>query len=211
MADACARAGRDLREVRLVAVSKKQPLDRVRAAYDEGQRDFGENYLQELEERMRVFPDARWHMIGHVQTNKAKKAVLASMVHGVDSEKLARALSKAAVELGREVEVLIEVNVGGEDSKSGVAPAGAEALVLALGSAPSLKLRGLMCIPPPESPRKYFAALRTLRDDLAKKTGQLLPELSMGMSGDYVEAILEGATIVRVGTAIFGERAPISH
>src|SRR5262245_17303671 len=181
IADACARAGRAVDQVRLVAVSKKQPLERVRAAFEAGQRLFGENYVQEMEARMREIPGAEWHMIGHVQTNKAKKAIAGAMIHGVDSEKLARALSKAAMEAGRSVEVLIEVNVGGEATKSGIAADAVEPLARALGSLPGLSLRGLMCIPPPSDTRRHFSSLRELRDDLAKRTGIALPELSMGM------------------------------
>lgn len=205
--NACATAGRKPQDVTLLAVSKKQPIEAVRAVYDAGHRNFGENYVQEMEARIAALPsDARLHMIGHLQTNKVKKALGAAMIHGVDSEKLARAIDKAAGEAGRKIPVLLEVNVGGEDSKSGVAPADCEALVLACTALPALELRGLMCIPPEEESRRYFAQLRELRDDLAKRTGLSLPELSMGMSGDFEDAILEGSTIVRVGTAIFGAR-----
>jgi pyridoxal phosphate enzyme (YggS family) len=205
---ACTRAGRNIGEVTLLAVSKKQPLEKVRAVYDAGHRDFGENYVQEMEQRIAALPaDARFHMIGHLQTNKTKRAISAAMIHGVDSEKLARAVGKAAAEAGRTVPVLLEVNVAKESSKSGVLPEAAEALVLAASAIAGLALSGLMCIPPESEGRAHFATLRALRDDLAKRTGVSLPVLSMGMSGDFEEAILEGATIVRVGTAIFGNRA----
>lgn len=208
IAEACARAGRRVDDVELVAVSKKQPVERVRAAYDAGQRHFGENYVQELELRVRELPaDATWHMIGHVQTNKAKRAIAASVIHTIDSEKLARAIAKAVAEQrGGPKDVLVEVNTGGEEAKAGVAPEALEALLTTLAGLPALRVRGLMCIPPVDETRPHFARLRALRDALAAKTGVALPELSMGMSGDYADAIEEGATIVRVGTAIFGER-----
>ncbi|MCK6549702.1 YggS family pyridoxal phosphate-dependent enzyme [Myxococcota bacterium] len=208
IADACARAGRRVDEVQLVAVSKKQPIERVRAAYDAGQRHFGENYVQELVERVGALPaDATWHLIGHVQTNKAKRAIAAAVIHTIDSEKLARAIAKAVAEQGGgPKDVLVEVNTGAEEAKAGVAPEALDALFDVLAALPELSVRGLMCIPPVDDTRPHFARLRALRDALAARRGIALPELSMGMSGDFADAIAEGATIVRVGTAIFGER-----
>lgn len=202
IAAACTRAGRSADSVRLVAVSKKQPSSRVREAFEAGQRDFGENYVQELERRVVELPrEAVWHLIGHVQTNKAKRALVASMIHTIDSERIARALARSSA-----VDVLIEVNTGGEETKSGVRPEDVEALAGTIKNLEGLRLRGLMCIPPEGEGRPHFARLRELRDRIVAKTGLELPELSMGMSGDYEDAILEGSTIVRVGTAIFGER-----
>lgn len=203
---ACLRAGRAPGSVRLIAVSKKQPLERVREAYDAGQRDFGENYVQELERRVTELPrDAIWHMIGHVQTNKAKRALAARVIHTVDSERLAAALSKGLAP-GGTADVLIEVNTGGEGSKSGVAPAEVRALAERVVLEPGLRLLGLMCIPPPGDGRPHFARLFELREALQRELGMELPELSMGMSDDFAAAILEGSTMVRVGTAIFGPR-----
>lgn len=205
--EACARAGRAPDEVRLVAVSKKQPDERLLAAYQSGQRDFGENYVQELVRKKDLLPeDARWHAIGHVQRNKAKGAVLADLVHTLDSERLADALDKAAKSAGKVLPVLIEVNTGDEPSKSGVLPGAVEPLLERVGAFENLEVQGLMCIPPVDEGRRHFAALRTLRDRLAAATGRPLSELSMGMSADYEEAVAEGATIVRVGTAVFGRR-----
>jgi len=186
--------------VRLVAVSKSQPDALVIEAFQAGQKLFGENYVQELERHAALFPagSVEWHVIGHLQTNKAKRAgELASLVHSVDSTKLARALMDRAV--------LIEVNIGVEEAKAGVAPDAVEALITSIRSIN--EVRGLMCIPPPDDePRRWFAALRELRDRLRSATGLPLNDLSMGMSGDFEDAILEGATWVRVGTALFGER-----
>lgn len=195
--DAEARAGRAPGSVRLVAVSKKQPMERLHEAYDAGLRVFGENYVQELERKRPEMPDdVEWHLVGHLQSNKAKKAAsMCKLVHSVGSEKLGRALG--------EVPFLLEVNLGGEESKSGVAREEVAPLARALAG-PSL--RGLMCIPPPGASRPYFAELRALRDRLEKDHGLSLPELSMGMSDDFEDAILEGATLVRVGTALFGTR-----
>ena len=209
LAAACRRAGRDPGEVRLVAVSKRQPLERVQAAYDAGQRIFGENFVQALEGRHEAFPpDVEWHMIGHIQSNKARRAAeLATLVHTLDSPKLARALSKATAGRSEPQGVLVQIRLGGEATKAGVEPPEAEALLETIRDLPGLSVRGLMVIPPPDdqAPR-WFAELRKLRDRLAESTGLPLSELSMGMSSDYVEAVREGATLVRVGTAIFGPR-----
>lgn len=212
------RVGRRPDEVALMAVSKTQPAQRIREAYDAGQRLFGENRVQEFAAKfdsLRETPDARWHMIGHLQTNKATRAAeLFSAVDSVDSLKLAEKLNTAARELGKKLEVLIEINVGGEEAKSGVAPdsAALEELLLAAPKLESLQLRGLMNVPPftedPEGARPYFRKLRALREAITARhlPAMNLDQLSMGMSHDFEIAIEEGSTCVRVGTAIFGER-----
>jgi PLP dependent protein len=201
------QAGRPPGDVRLILVSKKQPSELIEAAYAAGQREFGENYVQELlAKRARLPADIRWHMIGHLQSNKARDVTFAAAVHTVDSEKLGKALAKHSQERAEPLPVLVEVNVGREESKSGVLPENALALVQALVTLPPLRLVGLMCLPPLEGSRRWFAALRRLRDEISSQTGHALPELSMGTSADYEEAILEGATMVRVGRTVFGER-----
>jgi hypothetical protein len=208
--DARAASGRAPGSVRLVAVSKTKPAAAIREAYAAGQRDFGENYAQELAEKaeeLRDLLDLRWHFIGHLQSNKAKViAPLAALVHTVDSPALARELAKRTPE-GRRLPVLVEVNVGGEAQKSGIAPDAALSLVDAIAAEPRLELRGLMTIPPPdpEATRRAFAALAALQTRLGGAAR--LPELSMGMSDDLELAIAAGATLVRVGTAIFGARS----
>ncbi len=212
IAGACQRAGRARAEVTLIAVAKTQPDERVLAAYAAGLRHFGENYVQELERHRIALVEGRglsWHLIGHLQSNKARKAAeLSTRIHTVDSPKLARALAQgASARVGEPLGVLIEVNLGGEASKSGAAPDAVEAVLTELRAHPKLEARGLMCIPPPDdAPRRWFAALRGQAERLRAATGLALPELSMGMSADFEDAILEGATHVRVGTAIFGER-----
>lgn len=204
---ACRQAGRSSEEVRLVAVSKKQPDALLSDAFSAGQVDFGENYVQELQRKQAILPQARFHMIGHVQTNKAKGAAQAHLVHTLDSVRLARALVKAVGD-GPPLGVLIEVNLAGEAQKAGVEPSLVEGLIDAVRELGSIEVRGLMCIPPSEGSRRWFAQLRTLAEALRERSGLTLPELSMGMSHDYTEAVLEGATMVRVGTAIFGPRPP---
>ncbi len=211
---AAREAGRDPAGVRLVAVSKKVDSARIRAAYRAGARDFGENYVQEALGKIPELPDdARWHMIGHLQTNKAKRAVEAfAWIHSLDRPSLGEALEKAAARRDRRVNVLIQVNVGGESTKSGADPEGAVALARRAGEWPHLRIRGLMAIPPwredPEEVRPYFRALRELRDRIASLAlpGVGMEELSMGMSHDFAVAVQEGATMVRVGTAVFGPR-----
>jgi PLP dependent protein len=195
--------------VTLIAVSKTQPAAAVREAYAAGQRDFGENYAQEWREKAEALadlPDLVWHFIGALQTNKVK--VLAGRVgwvHTVDRLALAEELSRRSTARGATTRVLLEVNVGGEGTKSGCDPREVPGLAERVSALPGLALSGLMCIPPAEGdPRPHFAALRALRDGLPVH----LPHLSMGMSGDYRTAIEEGATMVRVGTAIFGARPP---
>ena len=212
------RAGRSSNEVTLVAVTKTQPLERIREAYDVGLRLFGENRVQEFAgkaELLRDLRDAEWHMIGHLQTNKAAKTVeLFCSVDSVDSLKLAEKLSAAAEKMGKKLDVLIEINVGGEAAKSGTAPNSQELeeLLIAAPRLDALVFRGLMTVPPftndPEGARPYFRRLRELRDTIAarKLPAIAMDQLSMGMSHDFEVAIEEGSTCVRVGTAIFGER-----
>jgi PLP dependent protein len=216
--DQCARrAGRHSGDIALMAVSKTHPPELIREAHASGLRLFGENRVQEFASKAGALvdlADAEWHMIGHLQTNKAARAAeLFGAVDSVDSVKLAEKLNVAARALGKKLSVLIEINVGGEAAKSGVAPDSAELEELLL-SAPrleGLEFRGLMTVPPftpPEEARTYFRQLRKLRDTIAARR---LPAirvdvLSMGMSHDFEIAIEEGSTCVRVGTAIFGER-----
>lgn len=204
LAGAAARAGRDPAAVRLIAVAKTKPAALVRAAIDAGVTDIGENYVQEaIEKRAAVGAGARWHLIGHLQRNKAGRAVETfDCIQTIDSPALAAAVARHAAARGRVVPVLLEVKLGGEASKSGVPPADLPAL-LAAARLPGLAVEGLMTVPPPgppETARPHFRALRDLRD----RHG--LRELSMGMSDDFEVAIEEGATMVRVGRAIFGAR-----
>jgi PLP dependent protein len=192
--------------VTLVAVSKKQPPEAIRDAYAAGQRHFGENYAQEWRAKadaLADLPELVWHFIGALQTNKAKYlAGRVGFVHMVDREELARELAKRWAARSEVLRVFLEVNVAGEGSKSGCRPEDAPALAAAVRALPALALEGLMCIPPAgEDPRPHFRRLRALRDALGVR------ELSMGMSGDFREAIAEGATFVRVGTAVFGARS----
>lgn len=210
--EAVARAGRPAGSVRLLAVSKNKPPEAIRAAYAAGQREFGENYAQELAQKAEALRDLeglRWHFVGRLQRNKAKQVVQAARtVHTVDRAELAAELGKRAAAAGAQVRVLVEVNVSGEASKGGCAPDELGAVLAAISAEPSLVAAGLMTIPPavdePEAARPFFAALRELRD--RHGGAAVLPELSMGMSHDYAVAIAEGATVVRVGTAIFGAR-----
>lgn len=199
IARACERAGRDPAAVTLVAVSKRHPAEAVREAMDAGQRIFGENYAQELVQKAALVEGAEWHFIGHLQRNKVKAVLGAgATIETVDSRRL---LDEIAARASGPVDVLIEVDVAREASKSGCAVEELAALVEAARGAPNVRLRGLMTIPPAQGdPRPHFRALRALAE------AQGLPELSMGMSADLEAAIEEGATIVRVGTAIFGPR-----
>lgn len=209
---AAARCGRDPGAVILVAVSKLQSAEAVREAYAAGQRHFGENYAQELAEKAALLSDLdgiRWHFIGHLQRNKARQvADAASLVETVDSIRLARELDRQAERLGRRIDCLVQVNVGGEDQKSGCAPEQAFEMLAAVEEAAGLSLEGLMTIPPWDldagETRRYFKSLRDLRE--VHGGAARLKHLSMGMSHDFEVAIEEGATIVRVGTAIFGAR-----
>jgi PLP dependent protein len=212
IAAAAHKVGRDPAAVRLVAVSKTVDLERLRAAIAAGQDLFGENYLQEAADKIAALGrEVGWHLVGSLQTNKAKGAVeLFDLIHAVDRGKLARALSEAAARLGKIQDVLLQVNQGGEATKSGVTPAAAPALLQEIARLPHLRVLGLMTMPPwfpdPEQARPYFRALRELRERLRDLSGLPLDELSMGMSDDFPVAVEEGATLVRVGTAIFGQR-----
>ena len=212
IAAAAQRSRRDPAAVRLVAVSKTVDLERIRAAIDAGQDLFGENYLQEARDKIAVLGrQVSWHLVGGLQSDKARGAVeLFDLIHAVDRLKLAQALDAAAARLAKVQDVLIQVNQAGEATKSGVAPAAAPALLREVARLPHLRVLGLMTMPPwfpdPEAARPYFRALRELRDHLRVLTGLPLAELSMGMSGDFAVAVEEGATLVRVGTAIFGSR-----
>ncbi|HLZ43819.1 MAG TPA: YggS family pyridoxal phosphate-dependent enzyme [Candidatus Sulfotelmatobacter sp.] len=218
IAEAARRAGRSAADVELMAVTKTHPPERIREAYAAGLRLFGENRVQEFAAKASALADladAEFRMIGHLQTNKANRAAeLFSGVDSLDSVKLAERLNAAANNLGRKLHVLIEINVGGEAAKSGVAPDSRELedLLLAAPGFEALAFRGLMTVPPftedPEGPRPYFRKLLELRDAIAARQ---LPSigmdvLSMGMSHDFEVAIQEGSTCVRLGTAIFGER-----
>lgn len=218
IANAAKRAGRSADEIALMAVTKTHPPERIREAYAAGLRLFGENRVQEFDAKAAAVADleaAEWHMIGHLQTNKAGKAVdLFEAVDSVDSVKLAEKLDAAARKLNRRLPVLIEINIGGEAAKSGVAPESPEweALLLAAARFEGLEFRGLMTVPPftddPEGARAYFRRLRELRYTTAarKLPAIRMDVLSMGMSHDFEVAIEEGSTSVRVGTAIFGVR-----
>jgi hypothetical protein len=212
--DAVKRAGRAPGSARLLAVSKTKPVEAIEAALAAGQRDFGENYVQELATKAEAI-GARdglvWHAIGQLQRNKVK-AVLrhARVLHAVDRVELVREIGKRARELDVDVQVLIEVNVAGEAQKGGCAPRDLATVLAAVKSEERVRATGLMTVPPadddPESARPFFRALAALRDEHGGAS--VLPELSMGMSHDFAVAIEEGSTIVRVGTAIFGARAP---
>jgi hypothetical protein len=215
IAAACLRSGRRPEEVRLVAISKTVPVDRIREAYEAGLRDFGENRVQEGKAKRPALSDlsVTWHLVGHLQTNKAKPArELFHWVHSVDSQRLAQKLDQAALCRGDRLPVLLEVNLGEETTKSGIR--GTEVVQLAeqVGQLATLELRGLMVIPPffedPEQVRPYFRRLRQLAQEIDSRRlpNVSMQELSMGMSQDFEVAIEEGATMVRVGTAIFGPR-----
>jgi hypothetical protein len=218
VAEAARRAGRRAEEIELMAVSKTHPPERVREAHAAGLRVFGENRVQEFAGKAAALADlegTEWHMIGHLQTNKASKAAeLFGAVDSVDSVKLCERLNAAAQSGGKRLSILIEINIGGEAAKSGVAPDSAEleGLLLAAPRFEALDLRGLMTVPPftddPEDSRTYFRKARELRDAIAarKLPAVGMHELSMGMSHDFAIAIEEGSTCVRVGTAIFGQR-----
>ena len=212
MAQAAIKAGRKSDEIELVAASKKQDADKIHAAEEAGQFLFGESRVQEARAKIPLLPSRlRWHFIAHLQKNKIRHALpLFELFHGIDSLALAQEMNRVAEEEGIHPRVLLEVNVSGEASKHGFAP---DALHRELESALSLgrlTIEGLMTMPPlapeAEASRKYFVALRELRDELEAEFNVRLPQLSMGMSGDFAVAIEEGATLVRVGTAIFGKR-----
>jgi len=214
IARAAARAGRKAGEVTLVAVSKTFPAEAIRAAYELGLRHFGENRVQEWESKRATLADlnATWHLIGHLQSNKARRAAnLFHRVDSVDSLALAQKLDAAASAEGKRLQVLIEVHLGGEETKSGIGERDLPALAESIARLPHLEFLGLMTIPlyfdVPEQVRPYFRRLRELRDQTSGHLAQPLNVLSMGMSHDFEIAIEEGATEIRIGTALFGERA----
>ncbi|MFO7761200.1 MAG: YggS family pyridoxal phosphate-dependent enzyme [Thermodesulfobacteriota bacterium] len=214
---AAERSGHDPGSIRLVAVSKRHDSEAVQRALEAGQLVFGENYLQEAREKIEKIgpePGLKWHFIGHLQSNKAKQAALLfDMIETVDRLKLAKALDRYAGEAGRKLSILVQINIGGEEQKAGVSPQEAEQLISNISEYPNLRIQGLMTMPPwrsdPEEVRPWFRKLRLMAEDFRSK-GCLAEkdklELSMGMSHDFETAIEEGATLVRVGTAIFGPR-----
>jgi hypothetical protein len=222
IATAARRAGRDPREITLVAVTKTVPADRVRAAWELGVTDFGENRVQEAVAKIPLVipegeaeagrPGPRWHMIGHLQRNKVKHVIpLFDIIHSVDSVRLAREIDRRAGRAEKVMPVLLEVNVAGEATKYGFAPEEVFAAVEEIKELPHLEIQGLMTVPPiaedPEEVRPHFRRLRELRDELARRFPALnWHHLSMGMTDDFEVAIEEGATMVRIGRAIFGER-----
>ncbi len=204
------RAGRDPGSVTLVAVTKTIPLERIREAASLGQTVFGENRVQETRQKIPLLPGLTWHLVGHLQRNKAKYAVeLFDLIHSVDDLPLAQEIERQAGKRGKRQRVLLEVNIGGEAAKSGLRWEATLPLLRELAGYDHLAVEGFMCIPPyteePEESRPYFKALRALGEEAAAAVGRPMA-LSMGMSRDYEIAIVEGATIVRIGTAIFGER-----
>lgn len=211
---ACGRVNREREDVTLVAVSKTKPVSMLQECYEAGIRDFGENKVQELVDKYEQLPkDIRWHMIGHLQTNKVKYIVdKVYMIHSVDSLKLAEEISRQAVKHNVVVKILIEVNVAQEDSKFGVSLSDAPELIEKIALLPGICVKGLMTVAPyvenSEENRQYFVNLRQLCVDIQEKNidNVNVDVLSMGMTGDYAVAIEEGATCVRVGTGIFGER-----
>jgi hypothetical protein len=211
---ACKKSGRDRSEVTLIAVSKTKPVDMLRTVYDCGVRDFGENKVQELCDKMDVLPDdIKWHMIGHLQTNKVKYIVgRTELIHSVDSVHLAEEIQRQAQKNGVTVPILIEVNIAEEASKFGIHKEDTIAMVREIADLDHLKIKGLMTIAPfvenPEDNRLYFREIKQLSVDIKNQNidNVDMDVLSMGMTGDYMVAIEEGATLVRVGTGIFGER-----
>lgn len=214
IAEACARSGREEKEITLIAVSKTKPVELLKEAYAAGARDFGENKVQELLDKLPQMPeDIRWHMIGHLQRNKVKYIIdKVYMIHSVDSLRLAEEISKEAVKKNLTVKILMEVNVAGEESKFGISCEEAPVLAGQISRLPGVSLEGLMTIAPyvtnAEENREVFSKLRQLAVDIFGKNidNKTCNVLSMGMTGDYQVAVEEGATMVRVGTGIFGER-----
>ncbi len=209
---AARKVGRDPGSVKLVAVTKMVEIDEIQEAAQAGVVAFGENYVQEgLKKIEKVKPVREWHFIGHLQSNKVKYVLgIFDLIHSVDRLSLAEQIQKRAEQRGLTQQILIQVNISGEESKSGVERNETLSLVTRIKEFPGITLRGLMTMPPyfddPEKSRPYFRILREIRDEAERKCSISLPELSMGMSGDYQVAIEEGATIVRIGTAIFGPR-----
>ena len=212
--NACDRSGRDRCEVTLIAVSKTKPVSMLQEVYEENIRDFGENKVQELCEKMEVLPsDIRWHMIGHLQRNKVKYIVgQVALIHSVDSYRLAEEINIQAKKKNVTVPILVEVNIAHEESKFGISEADAIQLVEEIAELDNIRIMGLMTIAPyvenPEDNRMYFRKIKELSVDIRNKKidNVSMDILSMGMTGDYQVAIEEGATMVRVGTGIFGER-----
>jgi pyridoxal phosphate enzyme (YggS family) len=213
IASAAANSGRSVDDVELVAITKTHPVENVREAVEAGQTLFGESRVQEARAKIpELSSNLRWHFVGHLQKNKVRQALpLFDVIHSVDSFALAQDINRIAEEEGLYPRVLLEVNVAGEGSKFGFAPDDLREQMEALLGLPRLSLEGLMCVPPlaveSEDSRKFFVQVRELRDSLEKEFNMKLPQLSMGMTQDFPIGIAEGATLVRVGTAIFGERS----
>lgn len=211
---AAEKAGRDPAVIRLVAVSKTRPSSDILTAFDAGQTIFGENYIQELIPKLaEIDKPVEWHVIGHLQSNKVKYiAGRVALIHSVDRIALAQEIDRQWGKLGKSCDILIQVNISGENSKSGTTEEGAIGLIRECALLPNIRVKGMMTMPPffddPEAARPYFAGLKRLSEviDAQKISGVEMKELSMGMSGDYETAIQEGATLVRIGTAIFGTR-----
>ena len=211
---ACEKAGRNRSEVTLIAVSKTKPVEMLREVYDEGIRYFGENKVQEMCDKMEVMPkDINWNMIGHLQTNKVKYIVgKTSLIHSVDSLKLAEEIQKQAIKNDVIVDILVEVNIANEETKFGISKEEAIQMVKDIAKLDHIRIKGLMTIAPfvenPEDNRLYFREIKQLSVDINNQNidNVCMDILSMGMTGDYMVAIEEGATMVRVGTGIFGER-----
>lgn len=212
--EACKRAGRDRSEVTLICVTKTMPVEDLQKAYDAGQRCFGENRVQEINDKFPQLPrDIQWHMIGHLQRNKVKYLMdKATMIHSVDSYPLAQTISREAVKAGRVMDILLEVNAAGEESKFGLSYEQVPDLVREIAPLPGIRVRGLMTVAPytedPQSNRVFFRKLRELAVDIDRQSidNVSMHVLSMGMTGDFEVAIEEGASHIRVGTAIFGSR-----
>ena len=210
---ACVRSGRDPGDVRLVVVTKRVNIERIREAVEAGADILGENYVQEAKNKIDFIDNSKveWHLIGHLQRNKAREAVqLFKLIHSIDNLRLAEILNKKAEMSGRRLRVFIQVNLSGEKTKHGIVKNNVIELVSAISELKNLSIDGLMSLPPyfedKEDVRPYFIALRKLREGIKDETGILLKELSMGMSHDFEVAIEEGATMVRIGSAIFGQR-----
>ena len=212
--NACKKANRNLEEVQLIAVSKTKPVSMLKEAYDAGVRDFGENKVQEILEKYDKLPsDIRWHMIGHLQRNKVKYIIdKVSLIHSVDSLRLAEEISKEAVKHNLIMPILIELNIAGEESKFGMTFSECEEMIYAVSKLPNLQIKGLMTVAPfvedAEENRQHFKTMKQLSVDIMTKNidNVCMDILSMGMTGDYEVAIEEGSNMVRVGTGIFGER-----
>lgn len=212
--DACERSGRNPEEVTLIAVSKTKPMEMLQEVYNEGIRDFGENYVQELADKIEIMPkDIRWHMIGHLQRNKVKYVVgKVACIHSVDSLRLAEVINERSIKLGVVTKIMAEVNIAGEESKFGFTRDGVFDFAEKVSTMEGVKLVGLMTSAPyvndPEENRQYFREMKSLSVDINEKNinNINITELSMGMTNDYIVAVEEGATHVRVGTAIFGAR-----